>query len=72
VEPCDPFFEDWADKSHIPAGPVRDGLKRMYIDYNEYGFPGGNSLVLEAILGREPRSLEQFFQELSGRERAAA
>jgi hypothetical protein len=44
----------------------------MYIDYNEYGFPGGNSLVLEAILGREPRSLEQFFQELSGRERAAA
>jgi uncharacterized protein YbjT (DUF2867 family) len=72
VEPCDPFFDDWANKSQIPAGPVREGLKQMFIDYNEYGLPGGNSLVLEAILGREPRSLEQFFQELAGRERAAA
>ena len=72
VEACDPFFEDWADKSRIPAGPVRDGLKRMFIDYNEYGFPGGNSLVLEAILGREPRNLQQYFEELAGRERAAA
>jgi hypothetical protein len=72
VEACDPSFEDWADKSRIPAGPLRDGLKRMYIDYDEFGFPGGNSVVLEAILGREPRSLQEFFLELAQRERAAA
>jgi hypothetical protein len=51
---------------------LRDGLKRMYIDYDEFGFPGGNSVVLEAILGREPRSLQEFFLELAQRERAAA
>jgi uncharacterized protein YbjT (DUF2867 family) len=72
VEACDPPFDEWADKSQIPAGPLRDGLKRMYLDYDEFGFPGGNSVVLEAILGREPRSLEQFFEELAGREKAAA
>jgi uncharacterized protein YbjT (DUF2867 family) len=72
VEACDPPFDEWADKSQIPAGPLRDGLKRMYVDYDEFGLPGGNSVVLEAILGREPRSLEQFFQELAGREKAAA
>jgi hypothetical protein len=44
----------------------------MYVDYDEFGFPGGNSVVLEAILEREPRSLQQFFLDLAGRERAAA
>jgi hypothetical protein len=27
----------------------------------QYGFPGGNALVLRAILGREPRPLRQYF-----------
>lgn len=37
----------------------------MYADYNQYGFPGGNALVLQAILGREPRRLQQYIQELA-------
>jgi hypothetical protein len=31
-------------------------------------FGGGNALVLRAILGREPRSLKQYFHELATRQ----
>lgn len=45
--------------------PLREGLARMSAHYDEFGFPGGNALVLRAILGREPRTLEQFIDELA-------
>lgn len=59
-------FDEWAEAAHLPPGPVRDGLKIMDADYDQYGFPGGNALVLRAILGREPRTLRQYLQELAG------
>lgn len=65
-------FEEWAKMAHIPDGPVREGLKAMYADYNEHGFPGGNAIVLKAILDREPRTLTQYIQELAFREKRAA
>jgi hypothetical protein len=49
----------------MPAGPMKDGLLAMFADYTAHGFRGGNSLVLRTILGRAPRSLEDFFAELS-------
>ena len=58
-------FDDWANMVQMPAGPVRDGLKVMYEDYDEYGFPGGNAVVLRAVLEREPRTLESFIDELA-------
>lgn len=33
--------------------------------YDEHGFPGGNALVLRAVLRREPRSLAAFINELA-------
>jgi uncharacterized protein YbjT (DUF2867 family) len=60
-------FEEWAEGANLPAGPVRDGLRQMYTDYDQYGFPGGNALVLSAILGREPRTLKDYIQELAGK-----
>ena len=52
---------------------VRDGLNRMYSDYDQYGFPGGNAVVLRATLGREPRSLRSFIAEIArGEERMAS
>ncbi len=60
-------FDEWAQAAHLPAGAVRDGLEIMDADYDKYGFPGGNALVLRAILGREPRTLRQYFQQLAGR-----
>jgi uncharacterized protein YbjT (DUF2867 family) len=49
----------------MPAGPLRDGLSRMFAQYDRHGFAGGNALVLQAVLGREPRSLLDFFRELA-------
>jgi uncharacterized protein YbjT (DUF2867 family) len=53
--------------AQLPGGPLRDGLTRMMAHYDTYGFPGGNALVLRAVLGREPRTLEQFFHEVAAR-----
>ena len=76
IQACEPSFEEWAQKAQIPAGAVRDGLRKMYDDYNQFGFPGGNALVLRAILDREPRTLSSFFAELAsgggGRSKSAA
>jgi uncharacterized protein YbjT (DUF2867 family) len=50
-----------------PEGPRRDGFKRMMIHYDRHGLPGGNALVLRAILGREPRTLTDYFREIADR-----
>jgi uncharacterized protein YbjT (DUF2867 family) len=60
-------FESWACQAKLTPGPLREGLQRMYAEYDCYGFPGGNALALRSILRREPRSMEQFLRELAGR-----
>ena len=37
-----------------------DGIAKMYAHYDAYGLPGGNALVLRAILGREPNDYKAF------------
>ena len=44
---------------------TRDGLTRMMVQWDQHGFAGGNGLVLQAILGREPASLLDYFRELA-------
>jgi uncharacterized protein YbjT (DUF2867 family) len=51
--------------SALPEGAQRDGLTRMMAHYDRHGFAGGNGLVLQAILGREPRTLLDYFRELA-------
>jgi uncharacterized protein YbjT (DUF2867 family) len=51
--------------AQLPEGPFRDGMTRMMAHYDRHGLPGGNALVLRAILGREPRSLTDYFAELA-------
>ncbi len=58
-------FDEWADRAHIPPGVQRAGFERMYANYDQFGFPGGNSLVLRAILGRDPRTLTDYLHELA-------
>jgi uncharacterized protein YbjT (DUF2867 family) len=67
IEAGEPSFDEWVQTAHIPEGAMRDGMKTMYAHYDRYGFPGGNALVLQAILGREPRRLKQYFYELASR-----
>ena len=40
----------------------------MILHYDRYGLPGGNPLVLEAIVWREPRTLGDYFRELHTQE----
>jgi uncharacterized protein YbjT (DUF2867 family) len=56
-------FEDWADATELKRGPLRNGLKAMYEDFDSHGLPGGNPLVLRAILEREPRTLLDYLRE---------
>ena len=65
VEAAESEFEAWADAAKLPQGHIRDGMRRMYRDYDQYGFAGGNALVLRAVLEREPRGLGAFFKELA-------
>jgi uncharacterized protein YbjT (DUF2867 family) len=49
----------------LPPGAMRDGLTAMFTDYTAHGFHGGNNLVLRTILGRAPRTLDDYFGELA-------
>ncbi len=70
IEADESPFDEWVQAAHIPEGFMREGMRTMYTDYNQYGFPGGNALVLRAILGRSPCTLRQYIQELASRKAA--
>jgi uncharacterized protein YbjT (DUF2867 family) len=53
--------------AQLPEGPFRDGMTRMMAHYDRQGLPGGNAVTLRAILGREPRTLKEYFEELAAR-----
>ncbi len=57
-------FGDWADTMRLPPS-LRDGLRAMSSHYDQYGFHGGNGLVLTTMLGREPRTVPAFIDELA-------
>ncbi len=65
IEAKEISFEDFAKNTGMPDGFAKDGMKAMFRHYDEYGFHGGNSLVLETILGRKPISLKEFFNDLN-------
>ena len=65
VRPETAPFDAWADGAGLPKeGGARPGLKAMYAWYDAHGFLG-NALTLRAILGREARSLGEYFKELA-------
>jgi uncharacterized protein YbjT (DUF2867 family) len=65
IEAGELSFDDWAKAALISNDSIREGMRKMYANYDRYGFPGGNALVLRAILGREPRTLQQYIEELA-------
>lgn len=72
VEAAELTFEEWVAVAKPPLeGAQLAQLERVFQSYTQFGSPG-NSLTLRAILGREPRTLRQFFTELSAPSRKAA
>lgn len=61
----EPDFATWAARANLPydAGQ-KQLLARVHAHYAAHG-SGGNSLTLRAILGREPRSLRGYIEELA-------
>lgn len=55
-------FEKWVELTK-PKPDDREPESEMYAYYGKYGSPG-NSFVLRSILGREPRTIEQFIGDL--------
>jgi uncharacterized protein YbjT (DUF2867 family) len=75
IEAAELNFSDWVAIAKPPfEGEPLAQLERVFQSYTAFG-SAGNSLSLRAILGREPRTLRQFFAELaaaSGKRTATA
>lgn len=58
-------FEEWAAAAKLPYDePQKRALKAVHDHYSASG-SAGNSLVLRAVLGREPRTLRAYIEELA-------
>jgi len=63
IEPGEAPFDEWA--AHLPLSvDQKELLAKVFETYAVSG-SGGNSLVLRAVLGREPRSLRQYIEDLA-------
>ena len=65
IKAASPRFEAWLEMAgmQLESGQ-NDMLAAMYAHYDRHGL-AGNPLTLRAILGREPRSLREFFADLA-------
>lgn len=51
-------LDDYGQAAGVLANPYKaDGFRRLHAYYRDYGFRGGNGLVLESILGRASTSV---------------
>ena len=58
-------IDSWLASAGLPQhGYQRDARAKMYSYYDAHGLTA-NPLMLRTILGREPRSLRDFFSELA-------
>lgn len=67
IQAAEPSFEEWAAKARSPYDQAQMQLLKMYEFYGAHGAPG-NSLTLRAILGRGPRTLRNYIEELAGQD----
>ncbi|HMC89962.1 MAG TPA: hypothetical protein VKI17_10460 [Gemmataceae bacterium] len=72
IEAAEPSFDDWVAKARLPCDERQKRLLQKMGEF--YGVHGahGNSLILRAILSREPRTLRRGIEELAARSGAAA
>lgn len=63
IEPSEVPFDEWA--AGLPLDRDQKGLLSKVFQFYAVSGSGGNSLVLQAILGREPRSLHQYIVDLT-------
>ncbi|PLP60458.1 epimerase [Mesorhizobium loti] len=65
IEPVELSFKEWKAVAMPPfEGEALAQLERVFESYTAFG-SAGNSLTLRAILGREPRTLRRYLEELA-------
>lgn len=57
----------WLASAGIEDPYEREARRLMFNYYHEFGFMGGNDLVLRSVLGREPTSYRRFLQRTAER-----
>jgi uncharacterized protein YbjT (DUF2867 family) len=57
-------IEEWNAENMPPDPALRAAFAGIDRFYSRYGLPGGNDLVLRAILSREPRTMAAYIAEL--------
>lgn len=60
-----PFFQRFGDDEIAQ-------IRAMFVDFDRYGLPAGNSRILSMLLGRPAGSYAQFLQRLAGGQAGAA
>ena len=65
IKSADISVEDWLIKTKISDPFEREARTRMFNYYDEFGFKGGNSLILRSILGREPTGYMSFIKNIA-------
>ncbi|QCI65836.1 NmrA family NAD(P)-binding protein [Phreatobacter stygius] len=63
----EPSFADWAARASLPLDADQKRLLALVHGHYAAHGSGGNSLTLRALLGREPRSLRRYIEELAAR-----
>lgn len=65
IAAAEPSFAEWATAARLPYDDRQKKLlANVFRSYAEHG-SAGNSLTLRAILGREPRTLRRYIEELA-------
>ena len=65
-------FDVWVQKAALPdKQDLIAGLKKMFAWYDAHSLLG-SAVTLRAILGREPRTLQNFISELAAKSPASA
>jgi uncharacterized protein YbjT (DUF2867 family) len=72
ITAAEPSWDEWIARARLPFDERQKSLlKQMFDLYGQYG-SYGNSLVLRSLLGREPRTLRDFFAELLAKSQKTA
>jgi uncharacterized protein YbjT (DUF2867 family) len=58
-------IDQWNEENMPPDPVLRNAFSDIDKFYSRYGFPGGNDLVLRTILGRPPRTMTAYIDELA-------
>jgi len=61
-------FSEWAQRVNLPYDARQKAMLAKIHEHIGHHGMSGNSLTLRAILGREPRSMQQLIDELAGLE----